>query len=238
MVICDNFGEQVDMRTQHLVLVAAFLAVDVSQASASILSYTYTGMVAPGTLDTLGLFGDANANIGGAVFTDVEIFDTTKGGAISTDDSTFSQQSGGSTSGFTGFVAANFRIGSAQAILIGDDFDLIANFAGSDSVTYVEEVSSLRDVFTTFDVTSGNTLVDFSTPNTFTAPSDTFFGTFSYQSLVTNDIETVDLVPTLLVVSNGIPSVPLPASAPLFGGALLAFSAFGLGMRRNARASA
>jgi hypothetical protein len=209
------------------------------QASAAILTYTYTGTVAFGT-DYSNVFGLSTRDLTGQAFTVVETFDTNNTSLKSSNGTTFSYQQGGSSRGkpSTGATATISIGGSAARPLLNDYADSTQNNTvpgNPSSDTRFQALSSgvglpFYEETLQFDIYAPSLTFDYTQPFSLTTQNAAFSGSYSLSGDI-NAFANFSPATATLTVTN----VPLPAALPLFGGALLGVAGLGIASRQKNR---
>lgn len=210
------------------------LAAGQLPASASIISYTYTGSVAPDSIDTYGLFGTAGADIGGSSFVDTVTFAQTDG--FETDGAMSSSDFGGTRYGEPENASSVLQI-NGMSRTIGNDDSAIFNQKGISTSNFVMSYTpDDSEEFTQYETDSADAPYDFREPHTYSDATDTFTAFYSYQPTANSDAEPLALNVTTLVVSQVSP-VPLPPALSMSGAALLGLGGLAWVQKRTAGAA-
>jgi hypothetical protein len=237
------------MRGVYGGLVLLGLLAQTPQASAAILTYTYTGTVSYGSDDSHVFIpaDDTSTSLSGKSFTVVETFDTANTSIVNSNGSTFSYQQGGSSrfqpsSGATATISIG---GSAPRSFLNDYADSTANNtvpgnpANETRITGSYSGASFYEESLQFDIYSPLLTYDYTKPFSLTtADNAAFSGTYQLSALNPDAFVSANLQPTSVTLT--VSQVPLPAALPMFGGALISLAGFGFGLsrRRAGRTSA
>lgn len=234
-----------------LVISAAAL-LSAGQASAAPLAFTYKGTISSGT-DYDGLFGTVGADLSGKSFEVIETFDTAKA-AGSYSYGNYNYLYGGAKNGGADFSTSKIKIGSSAFRSIGSDYSALYTTAGynsnivetSDS-SYSNHTYSGSYEYTSLWASAPSLTID-NQPTTvlfdgITSSGGGYFNSYAYTyddtgwnyQGSTRAFANLNLQ-SLTIAS--VSAVPLPASAPMFGAALLGLGAVGFGVRRRKAAGA
>lgn len=226
------------MNLRALALVGSFATLGgVTEASATILTYTFTGTISS-QVDSLNLFG---GNLVGQTYTDVETFDFGQM-PVETMSAGVTFYEGGSSFGTPVFGTSTLTVGSFTETSTGTlDSELAIN-PNVSLVTQIRPYSYYNEgnfaSETDEHVESamvGNGMMPGTIIPTFG------FGSYGVEAGGTaGTTSNLILVPTQLVISlsSGVSAVPLPSSAPMFGLALVVLGAVGYSVKRKKEAAA
>ncbi len=233
-------------------VVSAAALLSSGQAFATPLTFTYEGTVSYG-VDNDGLFGAAGTDLAGKTFKLIETFDLSKA-AGSYSYFGYNVSYGGAKNGSADFATSKIKIGSSAFYAISNDYSSLVSANGSNSnavqtynSTYGNNVYSWSGTYTSLNAYSpyltgdnqptkiqfdGQTSYGYGYFNDYSYNYD--YNNWNFQS-ATHAYANLNLQ-SLTIAS--VSAVPLPASAPMFGAALLGLGAVGFGVRRRKAAAA
>lgn len=213
-------------------LAGLMLARGALPVSASVISYTYTGLVAPNSIDTYGLFGTAGSDIGGSAFLGTVTFAQTDG--FDSDGATYSSDFGGTSNGEPDNASSVLQI-NGMSRSVGNDDSAIFSVKGQFTFNFVMSgTPDSSEELTQYETDSNGTPSDFREPHMY-SDADTFTAFYEYQPDTDSDAEILKLDPSSLIVDE-VSTVPLPTTFPMFGFALLGLG--GLARMRRCAAGA
>jgi hypothetical protein len=213
-------------------LVAGLILIGVaSEASAAIVTYTYTGTVGYG-YDLSGVFG-SNTILTGEAFKLVEKFDTSKA-AYKYVDSSLSLQFGGSSNSAPGSASLIVTIGTGtRSISDVSDFVFSASSSGNHQ-DFVKNDSGFE--YSGFYIASPLIPADYAQAFSLNSSNAMFTGNYQYSTPTQNAYASFD-VSALTVTNSTMSPVPLPGSLPMFAAALLGLGGIGYAVGRKRAAS-
>lgn len=230
---------------RRLVLASATVlmsAAGFGSAKAAIITYTYTGTVTSG-MDGAGLFATMGSDLTDRMFKVIETFDTSKAStahAPYTDGKTYSEGEGGSNLKEPSFATSRVTIGgqtiSVSPITYAEAYSLKGTKSQEDYTLVQSLVSSenyYKNEYSNFNAYSSLLSYDYRQPGVYTSANTIFDGSFSYEQGASEAAITRYTYANFEVSKLVISAVPLPASAPMFGAALIAFAIFGYGWQRR-----
>ncbi|MCW6509445.1 VPLPA-CTERM sorting domain-containing protein [Lichenifustis flavocetrariae] len=208
-----------------VIFVSAILTASAAPASATTIEYAISGKVIGG-YDSSGLFG--GGDLTGKSFVALETFNTDNA-ASSYASTGGSGANGGSKANGLSFISVDLTIDSASESF-ADYTSNVSVSTGSQFNSFVQSALASNASNIGFYIKSLKIKSDYANENNLDGLSGSYSGYYTRNNDAGQQVVYANFEVTSFAA---VSAVPLPASAPLFGAALIALSSVGYGMKRK-----